>query len=533
MQIFSKNVVGIEFNDYSAQVVELKSFRGEIYLEAYNRVLIPPQTISNGEILKPEDLSKILGDLLKNANPHPITSKDIAVIFPSTKLFTHIFTFPDGLNEEEISHSLPYEAEKVIPFSINDVYWDFCVLPEKTKVLFVAITKQTADKYVNFFHSMELNPFLFGTDVETLQYGLQKQVLHTKNCLILDIGTLSSNYLVVKNRNIKHFFSSSKGGKHLVSSLSEEFKIPENTILLEKEKEKLNKNYLPKITQFIENNYDFANEIVVEHKINDIYLTGEFLNLPGFYEIAKKYFPKQNVFIGDPRKSINININKFKALNNKDNSAYYSTYFTNSLGIAMQGLQKKRQKSVNILPDALKENVKNKKRNLLLIFSSIFMSAILLFLATFTFFKHQDSLYERKFLEIQKTSIDRILYGTRYQEILTAINGFNKEVSEIYDIESKFFNTPKFLSKVEALLSDGITLNRLSFVDSELTLEISGIARTREDLHEIVQNFQNADFVSKVTTPLSIYDLRTDISFSMKIDLIFKELPHYGPNNNN
>lgn len=531
MKFFGKkSIIGIELHDYSAQVVEIKSVGGENHLEAYNRILLPPKIIENGEIKDSEELKKRLKILLNNANPRSITCKNIAVVFPSTKLFPHIFKFPKNLSKEEICESLPYEAEKVIPFSINDVYWDFNRLPDKESVLFVAIEKQTADKYVELLQSMGLTSLLFGTDVETLQHGLKSQIDAQKNSLIIEIGTLASNYLIVKDGFVKKFTSSNKGGKQFVSSLSEEFGESEKEILSEKETDKLKEKHHGRIKEFMDMNYEIAREMAEEYRVRDVYLTGEFLNLPGFYEFGRNHFPDSNIYIGDPKKTLRIEAKRFKSIEEGENSSYYSTHFTNAVGIAIQAMEKRGKEGINILPEGLKENERSRKRNLIISISSIAMTAVLLFLATFIFFKHQEMVYRMNLMNIEKTSIDRMLYGTRYQEILGAIRKFNREVDDIHRIETALFSMPGLLDSVTALLNRNITLNRFRFSDSDMTVEIGGVAANRESLLAAVQRFKDAEFVSEVTTPLSSYDLREDISFTMRIKLIFKELKPYGSN---
>lgn len=105
MSIFSRKFVGIDFHDYYAQLVELQLSGDKISLDAYNRVLIPPSVIVNGEIQQEEDLKNILKNLLLQANPNAVSSKDIGIIFPSTKVFHHIFSFPKTLKNEQIKKS--------------------------------------------------------------------------------------------------------------------------------------------------------------------------------------------------------------------------------------------------------------------------------------------------------------------------------------------------------------------------------------------------------------------------------------------
>src|SRR3990167_5573593 len=115
MDLFQKKIIGIDFHDYSAQLIELKAENGKLFLEAYSRVVIPPTVIVNGEIKKEDELKNLLILLFQRANPRPILEKEIVVVFPSSLVFSHIFTFPANLTEDEIRRALPFEAETVIP----------------------------------------------------------------------------------------------------------------------------------------------------------------------------------------------------------------------------------------------------------------------------------------------------------------------------------------------------------------------------------------------------------------------------------
>ncbi len=101
MDLFQRKIVGIDFHDYSAQLIELNLTSGKLFLEAYSRVLIPPSVIVNGEIKKEEELKELITALFQHANPHPILEKEIVVVFPSTLVFNHIFTFPANFTEDD------------------------------------------------------------------------------------------------------------------------------------------------------------------------------------------------------------------------------------------------------------------------------------------------------------------------------------------------------------------------------------------------------------------------------------------------
>ena len=128
MKLFSKKIIGLDFPDYSIEVAEMELHKGKTTLLSFNRTIIPSDVIKKGKIQDEDELKKIVKKLLANSNPTPIETKDVAVIFPSSKVLTHIFTFPASLSEKEIIKALPFQAETVIPYTIEDIYYDYSII---------------------------------------------------------------------------------------------------------------------------------------------------------------------------------------------------------------------------------------------------------------------------------------------------------------------------------------------------------------------------------------------------------------------
>ncbi len=545
MKLLPKKVVGIDLHDHSAQLVELKSVNQNVSLEAYNRYIIPPNVIQEGEIKKEDEFKKAIQNFLKNTNPKPISAKNIAVIFPARKTFTHIFKFPANLNEDEIKKAIPYEAETIIPFSIQDVYWDFSILRKEAEtskhasqyVMFAAIPKKIADQYARLLESIGLTPYLFGIHVEALEHALMKQADPQKATLVIELGTLSTNYLIVKNRAVYHYFSSNEGGGEVIEALAKEFNTEESAIIDKWEQNKLDTKYFMPITkEFILKDYKMAQGIIQEQEANkeigpiqEVILTGEFLNLPQVYELAKTSFPNQAVSIGDPKGGLDIKAEKFLPLQKEHGGpTSYATYFTSAIGIALRVLRGKGGNGgINLLPDRLKQSFMNKKHAILIAVASILMCMISLLAGTFLFFKHQTLIYERLNLEIRKSAIEKMIYGTRYEEIRDDITAFNNEVSILKTIDNNLVSTPLMLEDIEALLPSGVTLTSMNFNDTDLSIEMAGIADTREDLLQLQYNFEEALFIEEVIAPISNFDESSQISFILKLTLNFIELAPY------
>lgn len=547
MGILKTKIVGIDFHDYSVEITELSFSGNKKYLEAYNRTVIPAEVIVDGEIKKKEDLKLILKSMLQNANPAPIETKTVAITFPSSKVMTHIFSFPAGLSEADVKKAISFEAETVIPFSINDIYWDCAILEKEDSkvkqplqhVLFSCINKQIADRYCELFEEIEMIPVLFSVPSDTLRNSLPADMLSGKTSLIIDVDTLAVNYLIIKNGVLKHFFSANEGGHKFIRNLAKETQLTENVLVDLKEKNKLNTVVKPeRITEFLNKNYSrgklIADEYESKHpneKIDQIILTGEFINLPDFKKLAKDHFPKSQAIIGDPQVGLTIQNTKFhpkKDDKNKNEYVAYSIYFNNSIGSALRELNTDESNGINLLPDKLKASLDTRKRSIILSVSTILITAITLAITTLTIFQFQNVGYKNSKLVSGKSAVDKMIYGTRYQEIKGQIAEFNKEVEDLSRIDNSLFSVTSEIKKVYELMPKGIKITSLAFSDSELQFDISGVADDRDSLLKAQSNLEKAEFIKQVIAPISNYDAKTRISFQMKIKLQFAKLDKYG-----
>lgn len=536
MFLFPKKIVGLDFHDYFAQVIELKSYGKNTILTAFNRVAIPPNVIREGEILNKDELKKILSVFFETANPQPIKSKNVVCSFPAKKVFTHIFTFPSTLSERELKKAIPFEAETVIPFSMQDVYWDIRILYKddvnkkhaSQAVLFACVPKTVADTYTDLLTSMGLVPIAFTIPAECAEYALKKQLPRDKNSFVIDAGSLVTTYSIFEKGVLKNTFMSLKSGRSLILNMAKKYQVQEAELIDQKEKNSFDKIYLPEVQDFVRETLAEGQKILAGTNVSDVFITGEFLNLPDFYETAKKTFPNQTVSFGDPRIGLDIDYEKFLPLDKKAGTIPYSIYFTEAIGLALKGLGQKINDGMNLLPDKLRESFSSKRTSFAIGFSSVLLTILTLVTATFVTLKHQELGYKRIDTEIKKEALQQMVFGTRYQQIKDAINSFNNEVSALSDIQNVLFSVPVLLDNITASVADGVHLLSINFTDSDLSVEMSGVAETRESLLKTQKNLEESPFVEELIAPLSNFDTKTDISFVMKAKLKFNELKKYG-----
>lgn len=537
MFLIPKKIIGLDFHDYYAQVVELKSYGKNVELLAFNRLAIPPNIIRDGDILNKEELKSIIGALLNTANPKAIKGKNVVCSFPSKKIFTHIFKFPAVLTEKEVEKAIPFEAEMIIPFSIQDIYWDFKILSKddsKTKhasqyILFAGVQKNVADTYVSLLNSLGLTPFAFTIPAECVEFALRSQLSRVSSSLVIDVGSLVTTYSLFEGANLKDVSTSLESGRSLAADLAKKMQISEAEIISQKEKNNFNSALLPDIANFENKIFCEAKNFIGTHNVKTVFITGEFLNLPNFYDLAKKAFPNKEISFGDPRIGVNIDSNKFIPLDKKEGFIPYSIYFTGAFGLALKGLNPKFD-GINLLPDNLRASFASKKLSFALGTASIVFAAISLVVCTTVVFKHQELSFARGETEAERNSVQQLIYGTRYQEIKKAISDFNTEVGDLVNIQKSLFSVPSLLDDIFSSIPTDVTVSSLEFTDKDLTVNISGVANTREALLGIQKKFEGSSYIEKVIAPLSNFDEKSNISFVLKLKLKFNDLKPYGFN---
>ena len=161
------------------------------------------------------------------------------------------------------------------------------------------------------------------------------------------------------------------------------------------------------------------------------------------------------------------------------------------------------------------------------------MAILSLSLSTVVAFKHQELSFQRAEVEAHRSSLQQLIYGTRYQEIKQAITNFNNEVSALTTIQKSLFSVPELLKNVFGSMPKGATISSLEFDNKDLSVNISGIANTRETLLNVRKKLEEQPYVQEIIAPLSNFDEKENISFILKLKLKFNELKPYAWNATN
>ena len=195
-----KPTLGLDIGSHSIKIVELESKGSRKIVQKVGRALLPQGAIVDGSIKDREVVEEVLRNLVNNLQPklkrvstsisgYSVIVKRVMVPYPT---------------EKEIEDNLIIEAEKYVPFEIEDVYIDFSILnlPEDERgganIYLVAAKKEVVDEYAGLLEDIGLVPSVIDVDAFTLANVFESVFgKEAEPAVLLDIGASNANMIIV------------------------------------------------------------------------------------------------------------------------------------------------------------------------------------------------------------------------------------------------------------------------------------------------------------------------------------------------
>lgn len=346
----SWSVFGLDLSDLSIKVVQINNSGSTDDIGAFSSVPLPLNCISDGQIIKKDEVIKAIKKALQIAGPKKIKTNKVICSLPETKAFLRIISIPK-MDESEIKEAVKWEMEANIPLPLEQVYYDWQIIPndlfpEKNKInlLVVAISKIVVDQTMETLEAAGLEPV--GLEIESIAQA-RSLLLENDNkqtVLIVDIGDRRTSFSVT-NGGVPCFTSSIPlcgqsmteaiaRGMNLTFEEAEKIKFSygigndfkNDTIF------KMVKPILENLIQEIEQSIDFyLTGLKYSESIDKIVICGGGSNTKGIVPYLSKKLGR-NIEFGNPW--INMSLGKNLPTIEKSQSVQYST----AIGLALKGL---------------------------------------------------------------------------------------------------------------------------------------------------------------------------------------------------
>ena len=346
---------GLDISDRSLKIAQIEKRRKKNMLVSFGRVDVPPGIIKAGEIKEPEKLSLLIKKLIRNAKGKKISFPYVVACLPEEKTFSQIISLPK-MTEEEARQAIRFEAEKYIPYSVEDVYLDCQQViienPQKDKiyVLLVALPKKIVDRCIKSLKLADLKPISLEVESQsTVRAILDQKKDKFPPSLILDIGATRTGFMIFSGTSLRFTTSIPVSSGNLTKSISktlkidfqkaEEMKIKYGISKRTKKARKVFEALIPPLTDLVEQIKKYIEyyhtraqkdpSFVDGIKIEKIILTGGGAKMKGLKEFFQEEFGLPT-YLADPL----INV---EALSNfpKNQALEYA----NAIGLALRAVQ--------------------------------------------------------------------------------------------------------------------------------------------------------------------------------------------------
>lgn len=309
------NLIGIDISDASIKVLQLDEERN---VRAYGAKELKGGTIENGRIVDQDAFASALQEIFEQTKPKElkdeIENSRAIICLQETKLFTCTVPVPAEVKKGDLQAYVQKEAEKIIPFEFDEIYWDFDLTDHggKRTAVFVSSSKPDLDQFVKAFHEAGIRPSFVGSELFCLGRALLPDAFENTQ-IIVDIGANTTSIgIFVHDTVCRASIVIPHGGSYFTEKIAENLHIPMSDAEALKRSEGLaapeSRSYiiLKECMQLLVNEIKRAKTYYEEafgHPITKIVAAGGSSLLPGLCDFLNEQTGVETV-LADPLKKI-------------------------------------------------------------------------------------------------------------------------------------------------------------------------------------------------------------------------------------
>src|SRR4030042_1125180 len=203
-----KEVIGLDIGCSSIKLVELKEDKNGHKLQNLAIAPMPSEAIVDGALMDSVTIIDTIRDVIATSKTK---TKDVVTSVSGHSVIVKKISLP-LMTEAELEESIQWEAERYIPFDINDVNIDFQIFgstpenPEVMDVVLVAAKKDIINDYVSIIMESGLNPIIIDIDSFALEnmLAISYDIGKEETVAIANVGASVTNINIIRN-NISAF----------------------------------------------------------------------------------------------------------------------------------------------------------------------------------------------------------------------------------------------------------------------------------------------------------------------------------------
>lgn len=224
-----KGLIGLDIGSSSIKLVELRESQNTYKLENLGIAPLPPEAIVDGALMDSVTIIDAIRQLVIDSKTK---TKDAVTSVSGHSVIVKKITLP-LMSVPELEESIQWEAERYIPFDINDVNIDFQIFgstpenPEVMDVVLVAAKKDIVNDYVSVVIESGLNPVIIDVDAFAIENMLSAnyEVQKEETVAMVNVGASITNINILKGNMTAFTRDIFKGGNQITDEIQRQLHI--------------------------------------------------------------------------------------------------------------------------------------------------------------------------------------------------------------------------------------------------------------------------------------------------------------------
>ena len=226
-------LLGVDIGSSSAMLVELsRDKEGRLVLDRCAIEPLKPGWVTDGNIENFDEVAEAIRRLVKKSRTR---TQDVAMALPQSAVISKKIILPDGLSEAELEIQVESEANKYIPFSLDEVSLDFCVIGPSpassgdVEVLIAASRKEKVQDRQGLAEAAGLKPVVVDVESYASRLAASRLIQQMPDqgvdavVALFEVGSVSTSMQVIRNEDVLYERDQPFGGAQLTQLIVRQY----------------------------------------------------------------------------------------------------------------------------------------------------------------------------------------------------------------------------------------------------------------------------------------------------------------------
>jgi len=229
----SAAMLGLDISSSSVKLVELGHNKaGELVLE--NCAILPLERgwITDGNIEKFDEVADAVRRLVKKSGSK---TKNVAMALPPSAVITKKIVLPGGMTDQELEMQVETEANQYIPFPLDEVSLDFCIVGPSVasagdvEVLIAASRREKVQDIQGLAEAAGLKPVIVDVESYASRLAVSRLIANMPNqgvgsiVALFEVGAMTTSMQVIRNDDVLYDRDQAFGGAQLTQQIVRQY----------------------------------------------------------------------------------------------------------------------------------------------------------------------------------------------------------------------------------------------------------------------------------------------------------------------